>query len=393
VSAWNAFPLADLLVDSKPGFACGEDLPDGVFQFRMNNITTEGRIDLSKKRRIPRNARNLEEYLLRPGDVLFNATNSPELVGKSAFFSGNGEPSVFSNHFLRLRPQAEKLEGRFLARWLTLQFQRRVFQGMCRQWVNQATVGRESLLALHIPVPPIEEQRRIAEVLDRAEALRASRRAVLAQLDTLAQSIFLDLFGDPATNSKGWPLIPMSEIGSVITGNTPSRAHPEYFGTTIEWIKSDNINTPHYYLTRASEGLSEVGKAISRTVPAHSILVTCIAGSPDCIGNAAMTDREVAFNQQINAIVPRKSDPHFLYAQIRAGKRLIREASTDGMKGMVSKSRFENILLPFPPIALQRDFAQRVVAIERLKTTHCASLAKLDALFAVLQHRAFQGEL
>jgi type I restriction enzyme S subunit len=106
-----------------------------------------------------------------------------------------------------------------------------------------------------------------------------------------------------------------------------------------------------------------------------------------------MTDREVAFNQQINALVPRQGDPHFLYAQIRVGKRLIREASTDGMKGMVSKSRFENILLPFPPIALQRDFAQQFVAIERLKTTHRASLAKLDALFAVLQHRAFRGEL
>jgi type I restriction enzyme S subunit len=334
MSVWGASPLADVLIDAKPGFACGDDPQDGVFQFRMNNVTTEGEFDFSKKRRVPRETGHLDTYLLQAGDVLFNATNSPELVGKSAFFPGYEEPAVFSNHFLRLRPRPDRLDGRFLARWLMLQFQRRVFQGMCRQWVNQATVGRDSLLGMHLPVPPLAQQQRIAETLDRAESLRAKRRSALAQLDTLTQSLFLDLFGDPATNPRGWPLVPIHEIGTVITGNTPSRDKAEYFGSAIEWIKSDNINTPYYYLTKASEGLSAIGKSVARTAPANSILVTCIAGSPDCIGNAAMTDREVAFNQQINALVPHRGDPHFIYAQLRVGKRIIRRASTDGMKGM-----------------------------------------------------------
>jgi type I restriction enzyme S subunit len=254
-------------------------------------------------------------------------------------------------------------------------------------------VSKSRFAELTIPVPPLAEQRRIAEVLDRAETLRAKRRAALAQLDTLTQSLFLDLFGDPATNPKGWPRKPIGELGKVITGNTPPRANPGYYGTAIEWIKSDNINTPHYYLTKAEEGLSESGKAVARTVPDGSILVTCIAGSPECIGNAAMTDREVAFNQQINAFVPAKGDAHFLYAQILVGKGLIQEASTAGMKGMVSKGRFEQIMLILPPIELQREFARRVTAVEKLKTAQRASLAEMDALFAALQHRAFRGEL
>ena len=106
-----------------------------------------------------------------------------------------------------------------------------------------------------------------------------------------------------------------------------------------------------------------------------------------------MTDREVAFNQQINAFVPVNGDAHFLYAQMLIGKRLIQEASTTGMKGMVSKGRFEQITLLVPPIPRQREFARRVTAVERLKTGHCASLAEMDALFASLQHRAFRGEL
>ncbi|MGH7797867.1 MAG: restriction endonuclease subunit S [Candidatus Binatia bacterium] len=242
-------------------------------------------------------------------------------------------------------------------------------------------------------LPPLADQRRIAEVLDRAEALRAKRRAALAQLDSLTQSVFLDLFGDPVINPKRWARKPVREIGRVITGNTPPRANPGNYGHAIEWIKSDNINTPHYYVTKAEEGLSESGKAMARIAPAGSILVTCIAGSPDCIGNAAMADREVAFNQQINAFIPEFGDPHFYYNQILVGKRLIQEASTAGMKGMVSKGRFEQIRLLVPPINLQREFAHRVSAVEKLKTAQRASLAELDALFASLQHRAFRGEL
>lgn len=106
-----------------------------------------------------------------------------------------------------------------------------------------------------------------------------------------------------------------------------------------------------------------------------------------------MTDREVAFNQQINAFVPENGDPHFYYVQILVGKRLIQGASTGGMKGMVSKGRFEQIRLLVPPIKLQREFARRVTAVEKLKTAQRASLAELDALFVTLQYRAFRGEL
>ena len=173
-----------------------------MFQFRMNNVTTSGQLDLGKRRRSSRNLRNIDAFVVRTGDVLFNATNSPDLVGKTAYFPGLEEPAVFSNHFLRLRPDPGRLDGRYLSRWLNLQFDRGVFKGMCRQWVNQATVNRDALMGLRLPLPPLLEQRRIAEVLDRAEALRAKRRAALAQLDSLTQALFLDIFGDPAENLR-----------------------------------------------------------------------------------------------------------------------------------------------------------------------------------------------
>src|SRR5690606_23830958 len=108
-----------------------------------------------------------------------------------------------------------EIDGRYLMRWLNLQFLRGRFKGMCRQWVNQATVSRDALLSLNVPLPPISEQRRIAEILDKADALRAKRRDALTRLDTLTQSIFVDMFGDPATNPKGWPITKLGELISV----------------------------------------------------------------------------------------------------------------------------------------------------------------------------------
>ena len=298
-----------------------------------------------------------------------------------------------STEFHVVRPNTDRLEARYLVhflrqRWVRLEGERKMTGS-----AGQRRVPEHFLRNLPILLPCLAEQRRIAEILDKADTLRAKRRAALAHLDSLTQSIFLDLFGDPITNPKGWPRRPINEIGKVITGNTPPRTNPSYYGTEIEWIKSDNLNTPHYFITKAAEGLSEAGKTVARTAPAGSILVTCIAGTPECIGNAAMTDREVAFNQQINALISLQGNAHFFYAQVVVGKRLIQEASTNGMKGMVSKGRFEKIKLIFPPVDLQHEFARLVEAVEKLKTTQRASLAETDALFASLQHRAFNGQL
>ena len=246
---------------------------------------------------------------------------------------------------------------------------------------------------IEIPLPNLNEQRRIAAILDEADALRAKRRAALAQLDEMAQAIFVETFGHPTTNPKDWPTCPISDIGKIVTGNTPPRSNAVYYGAAIEWIKSDNLNNPSYYATRAEEGLSLEGVAVARVVPASSILVTCIAGSPDCIGNSAMVDRTVSFNQQINAIIPTNCNPHFLYSQLRVGKTLIQEASTASMKGMVSKSRFEQICVMVPPRTLQDQFERHAIKTEEVRANMVASSNALDSLFVSLQHRAFRGEL
>jgi type I restriction enzyme S subunit len=203
--------LAELIREADPGFASGERSPDGVLQVRMNCVDNDGGLDLAVAPRVPAIPR-LSRYLLEPGDVLFNATNSPELVGKSALFTGSDEPVTFSNHFLRLRVRVDRLEPSYLVRWLARQWKRRVFEGMCAQWVNQASVRCDRLLQLKVPLPPLAEQRRIAAVLDKADAIRRKRRESLRLLDELLRSAFLEMFGDPVRNEKGWDVAPLEDL-------------------------------------------------------------------------------------------------------------------------------------------------------------------------------------
>ena len=201
------------------------------------------------------------------------------------------------------------------------------------------------------------------------------------------------MFGDPLLNSSSWPLQPLGSVAHIITGNTPSREKPENYGQLIEWLKSDNLNTLHYYATPALEGLSEIGKTLGRSAPSGSVLITCIAGSPSSIGNAAMLDREAAFNQQINALVTKDCNAHFLYAHVRFGKALIQAASTGAMKGMVSKSRLEQVKFMIPPRYLQDEFATRLLNLGGLGKNMSRVQSLADTFFASLQHRAFIGAL
>lgn len=250
------------------------------------------------------------------------------------------------------------------------------------------------LREVQVRLPAPSEQRRIVELLDQADALRRLRAEADAKAGRILPALFIKMFGDPVTNPKGWTQRPIGDLGQITTGNTPSRECPQYYGSSIEWIKSDNINTPSHYLTKATEYLSDEGLRVGRLAPAGSVLVTCIAGSPECIGNAAMADRDVAFNQQINAITPHSDvDPYFLYAQLLVGKKLVQSASTGAMKGMVNKSRFSQILFLAPPEDLQSAFGRLCEGLCQNSETKRNASAKLDTLFSTLLAQAFDGRL
>lgn len=199
------------------------------------------------------------------------------------------------------------------------------------------------------------------------------------------QSRFIELFGDPKSNPKGYTKKQLDETCKVITGNTPSRAVAEYYGDHIEWIKTDNIVSGLLNPTTATECLSEKGMTVSRTVESGAILMACIAGSVSSIGRVCVTNRKVAFNQQINAIVPYDYNILFLYAMLQISKEYLVDGINMALKGILSKSKLEEKTFFVPPIELQEQFAAFVEQTDKSKFFACQTLSFLLKLANNLQ--------
>jgi type I restriction enzyme S subunit len=253
----------------------------------MNNVTIDGTFDWSKLRRVPE-PKKLDELIVRSNDILFNATNSPELVGKNAVFRGFSEPVTFSNHFIRLRLDERLADSGLVSRWLTDQWRRGIFRSMCRQWVNQASLNKEQLLNLTIRLPPLDEQRRIAEILDRADDLRRKRREGIERLEQLTRAMFIADFD----GQNRYPHFPLSQVCDLITDGThytPTYADEGNIFLSARNVTSKKIDWHDVKYIPASLHL-ELQKRVS---PRKNDILLAKNGTT---GVAALVDRDIVFD-------------------------------------------------------------------------------------------------
>lgn len=264
---------------------------------------------------------------------------------------------------------------------------------------NQVAMGKtlnsKSLAEIKIPLPSLDDQIRIAFLLGKVEALIAKRKQHLQQLDDLLKSVFLEMFGDPVRNNRGWDKPELKYFGEISTGNTPPRKDPtNYSPSLIEWVKTNNITDESIIVTESVEHLSKTGLIRARSVSRNALLVACIAGSIGSIGRAALTDRTVTFNQQINAIQPAADvNPLYIYVLFKLSRTYIQSHATKGMKKILTKGDFEQIKMIKPPIELQTQFSIIVSKIEDIKSRYKQSLIDLESLYGTLSQKAFKGEL
>jgi type I restriction enzyme S subunit len=298
-----------------------------------------------------------------------------------------------------LRPSTGKMSREFLAHLL----RSKGFLGYAEKHSNRTNIpklNRESLLAYETVVPPLAEQRRIAAILDQAEALRAKRCHTLAKLDTLTQSLFFDLFGDPATNPKGWPTTRLGEIGNA-QGGLQLSASRSHLPREVPYLRVANVYRDALDL-REIKTFRATDAEVDRTLlVVDDLLIVEGHGNPDEIGRCALWDGSLTECSHQNHLIRVRLDrgqvhPVFVtrYLNSAGGRRdLLRAGKTTSGLNTISVSNVRDARLFVPPLPLQREFAAQVSAVERLKASQRASLTKLDALFASLQHRAFRGEL
>jgi restriction endonuclease, S subunit len=255
--------------------------------------------------------------------------------------------------------------------------------------VMGGTLNKKSLAKLTIPLPPLGEQKRIAEILGRVAEAEQHVQDTLELLDEVAKSSFYTFCGIPDHFERRKKI---GEIAIVATGNTPPRKDPSNYGSYIEWIKSDNLGS--IFPTPASEFLSEEGLKRGRVAAPGSLLMTCIAGSIKSIGKCSVVNRKVAFNQQINSIKPvNNEDLYYLYLLFYVAPYLVQRRSTGGLKGIVKKSSLEMCEIPWPERKVRQmigTFCQEWINCHLLVMR---KLSLLQELQKSLTSRAFAGLL
>ncbi|MBL8529212.1 MAG: restriction endonuclease subunit S [Burkholderiales bacterium] len=266
---------------------------------------------------------------------------------------------------------------------------------------NLPRLSPNALADLRIPLPPLPEQRRIAEILDKADALRAKRRAALAQLDTLTQSIFLDMFGDPATNPKGWDEgTRLGDVADIASGVTKGRNLNGQRTRAVLYLAVVNVQDRALDLSTV-KSIEATEAEIDRYRLLKDDLLLTEGGDPDKLGRGTLWSEELPecihqnhiFRVRLTTARVHPLFLNWLVSSSRGKKYFLRSAKQTTGIASINMTQLRGFPMLIPPVELQRDFATAVAGVNQLKNGISAASRELDSLFASLLHRAFRGEL
>jgi type I restriction enzyme S subunit len=265
----------------------------------------------------------------------------------------------------------------------------------------QPNINQGIIKGLAIPLPPLPEQRRIAAILDQADALRAKRREALVQLDSLTQSIFIEMFGDPVTNPRAWPeSTSLGDVADIVSGVTKGRNLDGKVTRTIPYLAVANVQDKSLNLAQVKK-IEATDDEIRRFELKPNDLLLTEGGDPDKLGRGTLWRGELPECIHQNHIFRVRVDGasvtplflNWLVGSQRGKKYFLKSAKQTTGIASINMGQLRKFPLLLPPLSLQQTFATRIHSVEALKATHRSALQELDRLFASLQHRAFSGEL
>jgi len=189
---WEVVRLESLINEVKNGFASGKRDENGIVQIRMNNVTTDGLLILDSYLKVPV-PDNVNDWILEDGDFLFNNTNSYDLVGKSTIFKGVPFPCTFSNHFTRIRFRNNLVLPEIILYHFLILWEKGYFKSVAIRHVGQSAVHTKYLLKLKLPLPPLPEQKKIAEILSTVDKRLVLLRNKKEKMERIKKGLMNDL--------------------------------------------------------------------------------------------------------------------------------------------------------------------------------------------------------
>jgi type I restriction enzyme, S subunit len=329
--------------------------------------------------------------LLSPGTVLFS---SRATIGKLGIII---VPMATNQGFVNLSPKPG-ITSRFLAYSLWNRIER--IKGLAGSTTFKE-VSRGNIKKFRLAVPPLPEQEHIVGILDAAEELRRSREQADHRTADLIPALFHEMFGDPATNPKGWPVFPIAELcagkygvkagpfGSALKKDCYTTSGYRVYGQ--EQVIAGNFSIGDYFIDQEKfESLK------SCEVKPGDLLISLVG----TIGRVVVVPSDVVpgiINPRLLKVTPNPEilDSVFLarFLSHASTQESLSQSANGGTMGVLNAGILKKVWVPLPPLPLQRDFAERVAGIQAMEASQVASRRRLDDLFQSLLHRAFRGEL
>ena len=323
--------------------------------------------------------------------VLNAAHNATHVASKTFYADRQVAGSLATGEWLIVRWGTETVDSRFGNHWINAPHTR--FR--IRRLVNGIHLYPKDVARLRIPLPPLVEQKRIARILDAADALRAKRREALAQLETLLQSTFLDMFGDPVTNPNGWEVVKFETLGTSRLGKMLDKGK-QAGDCQAPYLANFNVQWGRFELTELRQ--MDFGEADREEFQLRGgDLLICEGGE---VGRTAIWREQldhIYFQKALHRVrlAPRRAAPEYVmyYMWFMAQNGGFRDFTNAATIAHLTGIRLRTLPTPLPPFDLQRRFAAIAESVERQKASQRAHLDELDTLFASLQSRAFRGDL
>jgi type I restriction enzyme S subunit len=339
------------------------------------------------------------DKVIQSGDsmVLNAAHNADYVASKSFFASVEAVGSLATGEWLMIRPDGDQLHAGFARHWVTSPATR--FK--MKELVKGIHLYPKDVARLPIPLPPIEEQRRIAAVLDAADALRAKRRQAIAKLDSLTQAIFIDMFGDPLTNPMGWAADRvLSDVADARSGITKGRKTGDAQLTAVPYLAVVNVQDGFIEL-KPLKSIDATESEIERYRLLEGDILLTEGGDPDKLGRGAVWtapfDPCIHQNHVFRVrVTDEEMTPEFLSRLLGStrGKRyFLRMAKQTTGIASINMTQLRKFPILEPPLSLQQEFLDRTRVVDEQLTLASCSEAEIDTLFVSLQQRAFRGEL
>jgi type I restriction enzyme S subunit len=321
------------------------------------------------------------------GDILFCLRGS---LGKFAVIDTSTNKGAIASSLVIIRSN-EKIDADYLKNYLR--------SNLCEREINrfengaaQPNLSAKDLKEFKIPLPPLAEQKRIAAILDKADAIRRKRQQAIQLADEFLRSVFLDMFGDPVTNPKGWEVRKFAEVGKLDRGKSKHRPRndPALLGGDHPLIQTGDVSNSGGYIREFNSTYSDFGLEQSRKWPSGTLCITIAAN----IAKTGILTFEACFPDSVVGFTPNEfTTVEYVKSWLGFIQQTLEASAPESAQKNINLAILRDLDIPIPPIELQNKFSTIVRKFFTDSETKEASLDGMAGLFNSISQNAFAGEL